>query len=78
VDEHAARTDAWVVDAHPLPRLKQFDHHAYNGTGGVELSALSTGGIREILDQVFIRGGDQVGKLEVVRPQPNTPEMGDE
>lgn len=78
VDQHAARADARVVDPHVLGGGEEFDHHADHGARGVELAALASGRVRELLDQVLVRGTDQVGELEVLRTQPDPPEVRDE
>ena len=78
LDQHAARTAGRVVDAHPRLRVDDFDEHADDLGGRVELAALLAGGVGEELDQVLVGRAEQVGKLEVLVAQRDLLEILDE
>ena len=78
LDQHAARADGRVVDAHARLRLDDLDHHADDVGGRVELAALLAGRVGEVLDQVFVGGAEQIGELEVLVAQRDVFEVLDE
>ena len=69
---------ARVVDAHPLSRFDQADHHPDDGSRGVELAALLAGRVGELADEVLVGGTEQVGELEVLVAQPVLGEVDDQ
>ena len=66
LDQHAARADGGVVDAHARLGLDDLDHGAHHVGRGVELARLLARRVGEVLDQVFVGGAEQVGELEVL------------
>ena len=77
-DQHAARARAGVVDAHPFLGLDQPHHHPDDRARRVELAALLAGRVRELADEVLVRGSEQVGELEVLVAQSNLVEVVDQ
>jgi len=77
-DEHAAGTDAGVVDAHPGLRLEQADHQSHHLAGGVELAALLARRVGKVLDQVLVGRAEHVGELEILVAQADAAEMLDQ
>src|SRR5581483_11075886 len=59
LDEHAARSAAWVVDA-PLERLDHLDNQAHDASRGVELAALLAFSAGELAEEVFVDAAEDV------------------
>src|SRR5690606_10767469 len=78
LDQHAAGAAGRIVDAHVRLRIDDLDQRAHDVGGRVELPSLLAGGVGEELDQVFVRGAEQVGELEVFVAERNLFEVLDE
>jgi len=65
LNEHSARTNGWIVDAHPFLRIADFNAYTYNFSRRVEFACLLTGGIRKVFEQPFVGSAKQIGKFEV-------------
>ena len=68
-DQHAARADARIIDAHPGLGPEQPHHQPHHVAGGVELAALLARRVGELPDQVFVGRAQHVGKLKVLVAQ---------
>ena len=69
LNQHPARARRGVVDGHARRGLYQLHQQAHHLVGRVELPALLAALISKVLEQVFIRRAQQVGKLKVLIDQ---------
>src|SRR5437899_765867 len=66
LDEEAAGPDRGVVNLLARTRFDKLHQKAHHLAGRVKLAALLAGAVGKILNQVFVCGAKQIGKLEVV------------
>src|SRR6266542_2156260 len=69
-DEHAAGTAARIVNAQARLRLENADHQPDNVARGIEVAAFFACRFGEHIDEKFIGGAKEVGKLKVFVSQP--------
>ena len=74
-DEHTARTASGVIHAHARRGLEDSDHEADDVARRVEVAALFARRFGEHVNEKFVGGTEQVGKLEILIAQPVAAKM---
>ena len=78
LDQHAPRPAGRIIDRHAFRWLDQLDQEPDDLGRRVKLAPLLPGAVGEVLDQVFVRGSQQVWELEVIVAQGQVVEVLDE
>ena len=77
-NEHAARADGGIVNAHAGLGLEDAHDEANHVARGVEVAALLARRLREHVDQKLVGRAEKVGELEILVAQPVGGEVADE
>src|SRR5262249_40870315 len=65
LNQEAAGAHGWIVDLLARVRLNELDQQSDHFSGRVKLAPFFASAIGEVLNQVFVGGPKQVGKLEI-------------
>ena len=78
IDEKTSGADGRIADLRILRGLEDSSHQFDDRSRRIELAALLTGIFRKILQQIFVRGTEQIGELEILVSQGDSIELVDE
>lgn len=78
LDQHAARPDRRIVDAHAFLRFNNLHIQSDHSWRREELAPFFSGTVGKVFDEVVVGGSQQVGELEVVVAQRDAIEVLDE